>query len=263
LPAPFTQPPATTSCSGRILTLSQRSVRRPGTYREWRSLAMIPSRPRARAASKADVLRVASRRRDCSLQRPVTIWVVRHGDDLYVRSVNGRSAAWFRGTQVRHEGRISAGGVDRDVTLEEVDRDLDEIDAAYRTSLRTLTGTRGGTDGRGPAVPPRPGADARRPRGEHTAEELPGELVYAGFSFGEMIAQKLAQTRPGASGALLFYSCSPISGECAFGPWPADVPVQIHGMDADPIFAGSSLPSYDAGATALLTRRVLEFLARV
>jgi dienelactone hydrolase len=131
-------------------------------------------------------------------------------------------------------------------------------------------------------------------RGERTAIELPSGLVYAGFSFGEMVAQKLAQTRPGARGALLFYSCIPIRGEWAFGPWPDGVPVQIHGMDNDPIFVGegdvdaareivangkdaelflypgdqhyfadSSLPSYDAGATALLTRRVLDFLARV
>jgi dienelactone hydrolase len=126
-------------------------------------------------------------------------------------------------------------------------------------------------------------------RGVHAAEGLPAELVYAGFSLGEVPAQKLAQTRPGARGALLFYSCVPIS---EFGSsWPAGVPVQIHGMDADPIFVGegdidaaralvesaadaelflypgdqhyfadSSLPSYDADAAALLTRRVLDFL---
>ena len=131
-------------------------------------------------------------------------------------------------------------------------------------------------------------------RGVRVADALPHELVYAGFSLGEMAAQKLAQTRPGARGALLFYSCIPISGEWAFGPWPRGVPVQIHGMDADPIFVGegdidaareivetvddaelflypgdqhyfadSSLPSYDADATALLTQRVLAFLDRV
>jgi hypothetical protein len=65
--------------------------------------------------------------------------------------------------------------------------------------------------------------------------------VYGGFSLGEMTAQKLAQTRPGARGALLFYSCIPISGEWAFGPWPDGVPVQIHGMDADPIFVGEGI----------------------
>jgi len=131
-------------------------------------------------------------------------------------------------------------------------------------------------------------------RGVHTADDLPAELVYAGFSFGESIAQQLAQTRSGAKGALLFHSAIPISGEWAFGPWPKGVPVQIHGMDNDPIFVGegdveaakeivekvddaelflypgdqhyfadSSLPSYDAEATKLLTKRVLEFLARV
>jgi dienelactone hydrolase len=138
------------------------------------------------------------------------------------------------------------------------------------------------------------GFDALRERGVRVADDLPPELVYAGFSLGVMPAQQLAQTRPGARGALLFYSCLPITGEWAFGPWPAGVPVQIHGMDADPIFmdegdvdaareivataddaelflypgdqhyfADSSLPSYDADATALLTKRVLEFLDRV
>ena len=138
------------------------------------------------------------------------------------------------------------------------------------------------------------GFDELRARGVAMADDLPSELVYAGFSLGEMIAQQLAQTRPGARGALLFYSCIPISGEWAFGPWPDGVPVQIHGMDNDPIFVGegdveaareivekvedaelflypgdqhyfadSSLPSYDAEATALLTKRVLAFLDRV
>ena len=126
-------------------------------------------------------------------------------------------------------------------------------------------------------------------RGARAAEELPNEVVYAGFSLGVVPAQRLAQTRPGARGALFFYSCVP---PAEFGSWPAEVPAQIHGMDADPIFmeegdvdaarevveaandaelflypgdqhyfADSSLPSYDAGAAKLLTQRVLEFLA--
>ncbi len=138
------------------------------------------------------------------------------------------------------------------------------------------------------------GFEALQTRGVRLAEEYPVELVYAGFSFGVTIAQQLAQTRPGARGALLFYSAIPISGEWAFGPWPVGVPVQIHGMDNDPYFVGegdvdaareivasvadgelflypgdqhyfadSSLPSYDAEATALLTERVIEFLGRV
>ncbi|MFE0753540.1 dienelactone hydrolase family protein [Inquilinus sp. NPDC058860] len=138
------------------------------------------------------------------------------------------------------------------------------------------------------------GFDDLRERGVRIADDLPSGLVYAGFSFGVLPAQKLAQTRPGARGALLFHSCLPISGDWAFGPWPEGVPVQIHGMDADPIFVGegdidaareivakaedaelflypgdqhyfadSSLPSYDPEATALLTRRVLGFLGRV
>jgi hypothetical protein len=64
----------------------------------------------------------------------VTIWVVRRGEDLYVRSVNGPTAAWFRGTRARHEGRVRAGGVERDVTFDDTDHDInDEIDAAYHT----------------------------------------------------------------------------------------------------------------------------------
>jgi hypothetical protein len=86
----------------------------------------------------AEELQIASLRRDRTLRKPVTIWVVRHGDDLYVRSVNGRSATWFRGAQARHEGHIRAGGVEKDVTfVEEADPAInDQIDAAYRTKYR-------------------------------------------------------------------------------------------------------------------------------
>ncbi|MDX6337209.1 MAG: hypothetical protein QOG05_4549 [Streptosporangiaceae bacterium] len=126
-------------------------------------------------------------------------------------------------------------------------------------------------------------------RGVRAVEGLPADLVYAGFSLGVVPAQMLAQTRPGAQGALLFYSCVPVS---EFGSaWPDGVPVQVHGMDNDPIFVGegdidaarelveqakdaelflypgdqhyfadSSLPSYDPDATALLVQRVLDFL---
>ena len=126
------------------------------------------------------------------------------------------------------------------------------------------------------------------------AAGLPADLVYVGFSFGVMPAQRLAQTRPGAVGAVLCESCVPVTGDWAFGPWPQGVPVQIHGMDADPFFAGegdidaarelvslvpdaelfvypgsvhlfadSSLPQYDSGAANLLISRVLELLSRV
>jgi dienelactone hydrolase len=127
-------------------------------------------------------------------------------------------------------------------------------------------------------------------RGTTAAEGLPAELVYAGFSLGVMPAQELAQTRPGARGALLFESCAPTS---EFGSgWPDGVPVQVHGMDNDPffaeeggdidaarvlveeaddaelflypgdvhLFADRSLASYDAKAAALLTERALDFL---
>jgi len=85
----------------------------------------------------AEELQIASLRGDGTLRKPVTIWVVRHGDDLYVRSVNGRTAAWFRGAQVRHEGHIRAGGVEKDVTFVDVGDEInDQVDAAYRTKYR-------------------------------------------------------------------------------------------------------------------------------
>jgi dienelactone hydrolase len=122
------------------------------------------------------------------------------------------------------------------------------------------------------------------------AEPLPVGLVYVGMSLGVVPAQALAQTRPGAAGAVFLYSCVPPA--MLGGAWPADVPVQVHGMDRDPFFVGegdidaarevvaasrrgelflypgdqhyfadASQPSYDAAAAGLLTERVLAFLA--
>ena len=140
------------------------------------------------------------------------------------------------------------------------------------------------------------GDEALSERVDRAVAGLPEGLVYAGFSFGEATAQRLAQTRPGARGALLYEGCLPISGEWAIGPWPDGVPVQIHGMDKDPffalegdldaarelvetvgpglaelfvypgdrhLFADSSLPSYDADAAALVVQRSRDFLGRV
>jgi hypothetical protein len=85
----------------------------------------------------ADELDIRSRRRDGTLRRPVTVWVARTGDDLYIRSINGRSAGWFRGALARHQGRIRAGGVEKDVTFVDADSRLtDEIDRAYRAKYR-------------------------------------------------------------------------------------------------------------------------------
>jgi len=84
----------------------------------------------------AEELQIAPLQQDGSLRKPVTIWVVRHGDDLFVRSVNGRTATWFRGAQLRHEAHIHAGGVDKDVLLVETDDLNDAIDTAYRTKYR-------------------------------------------------------------------------------------------------------------------------------
>ncbi len=84
----------------------------------------------------ADELDLASVRTDGKLRNPVTMWVVRHGNDLYVRSVNGRESSRFRGAQARHEAHIHAGGVDKDVLLVETDDVDDELDAAYRAKYR-------------------------------------------------------------------------------------------------------------------------------
>jgi hypothetical protein len=81
----------------------------------------------------AEELGLASVRHDGTLRRPVTMWVVRDGDDLYVRSVNGRESSWFRAAQTRHEAHIRAGGVDKDVDLVETDEAGDDVDAAYTT----------------------------------------------------------------------------------------------------------------------------------
>jgi hypothetical protein len=91
---------------------------------------------------KAEEVQIASVGRDGKLGKPVTIWVARHGDDVYVRSVKGRSAHWFRGTQERHEGRIRAGGVQQDVTFIDAGRDIDdEVDGAYRAKYRRYAGS--------------------------------------------------------------------------------------------------------------------------
>ena len=84
----------------------------------------------------AEELDLASVRGDGTLRNPVTMWVVRVGDDLYVRSVNGRRSTWFRGAQARHEAHVQAGGVDKDVRLVETDDVDDELDAAYRAKYR-------------------------------------------------------------------------------------------------------------------------------
>jgi hypothetical protein len=85
----------------------------------------------------AEELSIASLRPGGTLRNPVTIWVVRDGGDVYVRSVNGATAAWFRGTRVRHEGRNSAGGLEKNVSFENADHAIDDrLDAAYRTKYR-------------------------------------------------------------------------------------------------------------------------------
>jgi hypothetical protein len=91
----------------------------------------------------ADELDIAPLRPDGTLRTPVTIWVVRHGDDLYVRSYRGSGGAWFRAAQARHEGHIRAGGVDQDVTFaEETDPAVnDQIDAAYRAKYHRFSAT--------------------------------------------------------------------------------------------------------------------------
>ena len=87
--------------------------------------------------ARAEELEIASLRQDGTLRKPVTVWVVRCGENLYVRSGYGRDAAWFRGTQARHEGHIKAGGVEKYVVFVDADPALnDQIDAAYRAKYR-------------------------------------------------------------------------------------------------------------------------------
>ncbi|GAA1506558.1 dienelactone hydrolase family protein [Nocardioides humi] len=131
-------------------------------------------------------------------------------------------------------------------------------------------------------------------RADRAVADLPEALVYAGFSAGEALAQRLAQTRPGARGALLYESCIPVTGEWALGPWPDGVPVQVHGAEGDEFFAedlpaarelvdlagpglaelfvypgsghlftDSSLPAYDADGAALVLERSTAFLDRL
>ena len=144
----------------------------------------------------------------------------------------------------------------------------------------------------GVAYAERAGFDTIIERGRLAAGQGPDEIVYAGFSLGVLPAQMLAQTRPGAKGALLFHSCVP-AAEFG-GSWPKGVPVQIHAMEDDELFvaegdldaardlvgeaedaelflypgdqhlfADSSLPAYDESAAALLTQRVLSFLGKI
>jgi hypothetical protein len=83
---------------------------------------------------RAEELRLATRRPDGTLRSPVTIWVVRHGDNLYIRSYRGPGGSWYRHARERRDGHIQAGGVDQDVTFADVDHDLgDQVDVAYRT----------------------------------------------------------------------------------------------------------------------------------
>ena len=159
-----------------------------------------------------------------------------------------------------------------------------------------LDGERPATIDDGIALAQKIGDEVLRERADEAVADLPEGLVFAGFSSGVATAQRLAQTRPGARGALLYEACIPITGEWAFGPWPDGVPVQIHGMDKDPFFAlegdidaardlvgtvgpaqaelfvypgdrhlftDSSLPSYDPGATTLVVERSLDFLNRL
>ena len=157
-------------------------------------------------------------------------------------------------------------------------------------------GARPATIDEGVALTQRIGDETLRERADRFIAGLPEGLVYGGFSFGVAIAQRFAQTRPGARGALLYEACIPITGEWAFGPWPEGVPVQIHGMDRDPFFAlegdidaarvlvaevgpdlgelfvypgdrhlftDSSLLSYDPKAAAQVVQRSREFLDRI
>jgi dienelactone hydrolase len=157
-------------------------------------------------------------------------------------------------------------------------------------------GERAGSVEDGLALAGKIGDETLGRRADEAVADLPAGLVYAGVSWGVGPAQRLAQTRPGTRGALLYEACYPITGDWAFGPWPDGVPVQVHGMDSDPFFAlegdidaarelvrtvgpelgelfvypgdrhlftDSSLPSYDADATELVLQRSTQLLDRL
>ncbi|HTR71232.1 MAG TPA: dienelactone hydrolase family protein [Mycobacteriales bacterium] len=159
-----------------------------------------------------------------------------------------------------------------------------------------IDGQRPATIDAGVALTREIGDDVLRQRATDVANTLPRGLVFAGFSLGAGLAQQLAQSRTGARGALLYEACLPLTGDWGVGPWPAGVPIQIHGMDHDPYFAeegdldsarelvrtvgrelaelfvypgdahlftDSSLPSYDEPATALVLHRSRQFLDRL
>jgi len=148
----------------------------------------------------------------------------------------------------------------------------------------------------GAALTKRIGGDVLDQRADALVADLSAGLVYAGVSWGAAIAQRLAQTRADARAALLYEACLPVTGEWAIGPWPDGVAVQVHGMERDPffglegdvdaarelvsivgpergelyvypgdrhLFTDSSLPSYDAAATALVVSRSRELLDRL
>jgi len=90
----------------------------------------------------AEEVQIAGRRRDGTMRKPVTIWVVASDDSLYVRSVRGRNSGWFRGVQETHEGRIRAGRMEKDVSFVDADRAIsDKVDAAYRAKYRRYSGS--------------------------------------------------------------------------------------------------------------------------
>lgn len=148
----------------------------------------------------------------------------------------------------------------------------------------------------GSALTKRIGGDVLDQHADRIAADLRPDLVYAGVSWGAAIAQRLAQTRPGARAALLYEACLPVTGEWAIGPWPDGVAVQVHGMEQDPffglegdvdaarelvsivgpergelfvypgdghLFTDRSLPSYDAEATALVVSHSRDLLDRL
>jgi dienelactone hydrolase len=158
-------------------------------------------------------------------------------------------------------------------------------------------GERPATIADGIALTERLGDEVLDERAAKAVADLPAGLVYGGFSYGGATAQRFAQTRPGARGALLYEACLPLTGPSwAVGPWPDGLPAQIHGMDQDEFFAlegdldaaralvdtvgadlvelflypgdrhlfiDSSLPSYDPDAAALVVNRSRQFLDRL
>jgi hypothetical protein len=141
-----------------------------------------------RKVGAAEELELASVRNDGTVGNPVTIWVVRVGDNLYVRSWKGRGSSWFRASQVRHAGHIKAGGVGKDVAFvaEADDNVNDQIDAGYRKRSTPGTGRSTGSTTHATSIPWWPLRRAPRRSSWSRGQQLRSRTIKSNSS-GELV----------------------------------------------------------------------------